>query len=256
MHTIKPHIFFILLVFAVSHFATAAIEKQYQKPKGWVNDYANVLSSSEESQLTRQLNGLEQRSSNQVFIAIFPAIPDGEYLEDFSNKIFELWKPGLADQNNGILLAIFIKDRKIRIEVGYGLEDVLTDAQANTLITEILQPHFRKGNYYQGIAAAMDVLIPAVEGKYQIPVKKKSKSKKSPFSTIITIIIIFAILSRFRGGGSSGFGTRRRGSMLGPFILGSFLGSSSGGGFGSGGGGGFSGGFGGMSGGGGASGGW
>jgi len=256
MHKIKSHILVILLIFAVSQLATAAIDKQYQKPQGWVNDYANVLSSNQEQDLTNQLSGLEQRSSNQVFIAIFPEIPDGEYLEDFSNKIFELWKPGLADKNNGILLAIYINDRKIRIEVGYGLEDVLTDAQSNTLISEILQPYFKKGQYYQGLAATLDVLIPAVEGKYQIPVKQKSKSKKSPFSTVITIIIILSILSRFLGGGSSGIGTqRRRGSILGPMILGSMLGSSSRGGFG-GGGGGFGGGFGGMSGGGGASGGW
>ncbi len=255
MFKIKSYISIIVLTFVVSQQAVAAIDKQYQKPQGWVNDYANILSGSQKNQLTSQLNGLEQRSSNQVFIAIFQEIPDGEYLEDFTTKIFELWRPGLADKNNGILLAIYIKDRKIRIEVGYGLEDVLTDAQSSTLISEILQPHFRKGEYYQGIAATLDVLIPALEGKYQIPVKKKSKSKKSPISTLITIIIIFAVLSRFRGGGSSGFGTRRRGGMLGPFILGSFLGGSSGGGFG-GGGGGFSGGFGGMSGGGGASGGW
>ena len=228
------------------------------KPQSWVSDYANILTPAQEQQLNSELNGLESRSSNQVFVAVFQEIPDGEYLEDYTTKVFEAWRPGLADKNNGILLAIYIRDRKIRMEVGYGLEDVITDAQANTLISGILQPNFRKGNYFQGIKATLDVLIPAAEGKYKIPVAKKSKKKKSsPFSSIIPIIIVLIIVSRFfRGGGSSGYGTRRRGgSILGPMIIGSMLGGSSrGGSFG--GGGGFGGGFGGLSGGGGASGGW
>jgi len=225
------------------------------KPKSWLNDYAEILSSSQEQQLAGMLDGLEKRSSNQVFIAIFPDIPDGEYLEDFTNKLFEKWRPGLADKNNGLLLAIFINDRKIRIEVGYGLEDVITDAQANTLIQEILRPNFKKGMYFEGIKSTLEVLIPAVEGKYQIPVSKKSKKKKSTGLSYIIFIIIIIISTFFRRGGSSGYGTRRRGGLMGPMILGSFLGGSSGGSFSSGGGG-FSGGFGGLSGGGGASGGW
>ena len=183
----------------------------------------------------------------------------GEYLEDYTTKVFEKWRPGLKDKNNGILLAIYIKDRKIRMEIGYGLEDVVTDAQSNTLIRERLQPNFKQGNYFAGIKSTLDVLIPATEGKYQIPVHQKSKKKKSS-GTLYVLFILFIILSTFfRRGGGTGMGTRRRGGMLGPFILGSMLGGSSGGSFGGGGGfggGGFGGGFGGLSGGGGASGGW
>ncbi len=226
------------------------------RPQSWVTDYADVLNAKQEAQLNSMLSGLEQRSSNQIFVAIFSEIPDGEYLEDYTTKVFEKWRPGLKDKNNGILLAVYIKDRKIRMEIGYGLEDVITDAQANTLIQEILRPNFKQGNYYAGIKSTLDVLIPAAEGKYQIPVRQKPKKKKSS-GTLYVLFILFIILSSFfRRGGGRGVGTRRRGGMLGPFILGSMLGGGSSGGSFGGGGGGFGGGFGGLSGGGGASGGW
>lgn len=205
---------FIILSILILPLMLLANTKMPDRPDSWVNDYAGVLSSAEERNLTSMLEGLESRSSNQVFIAIFKEVPDGEYMDDYTNKLFEKWKPGLADKNNGLLLAIYMQDKKMRIEVGYGLEDVLTDAQSNTLITEVLRPSFKKGQYYGGIKAAMDMLIPALEGKYQIPVKKKSKSKKSPVNYIFVVMMILIVISRFfRGGGSSGMGTRRRSTL-------------------------------------------
>ncbi|MGD9487769.1 MAG: YgcG family protein [Calditrichaceae bacterium] len=228
-----------------------------EKPQSWVNDYANVLSASEKQTLTGMLQGLEQRSSNQIFVAIFESMPENTYLEDFALKLYDKWKPGLAEQDNGVIMVIFINDRKVRIEVGYGLEDVITDAQSGTVIRDYMAPYFRQGDYYHGIEAALSVLIPAAEGKYQIPVKSKNKNKGGNFTYYIILFILVMLISKFfGGGGSTGYGSRRRGSGFGgPIIFGGFGGGSSGGGFG-GGGGGFGGGFGGMSGGGGASGSW
>ena len=226
-----------------------------EKPQSWVNDYAGVLSASEESDLEGMLSGLEKRSSNQIFIGIFQKLPENSYLEDFTVKLYDKWRPGLADQDNGILIVIFIDDRKMRIEVGYGLEDVVTDAQSGTVINEYMVPNFRDGDYYAGLKSALNVLIPAAEGKYKIPLKttKSTRSKKSPFSWIITLFIIFVVMSRLLGRRrSTAYGSRRRGAgYVGPFFFGGGSGGSS-----FGGGGGFSGGFGGMSGGGGASGSW
>ncbi len=226
------------------------------RPQGWVSDFAGVLSASQKQNLNNQLQSLEQRSSNQIFIAIFPNIPEDEYYEDYTAKVFKDWGIGLKSENNGLLLAVFMKEHKIRIEVGYGLEDVITDAQASTVIREYITPAFKKGNYFEGLNAALQVLIPAAEGKYKIPLKNKSaKTKKSNGKTFYVIMILFFILLRFFKGGGSGMGTRRRsGLMWLPFFLGGFGGGNGGGG--SFGGGGFGGGFGGMSGGGGASGGW
>ena len=250
--------FLLLLVLAVR--PVSAQTQLPDKPTAWVNDYAGVLSSSEKQELNRALEQLENRSSNQIFIAIFNKMPEDTYLEDFTVRLFEKWRPGLKNKDNGVLIVIFIQDRKIRIEAGYGLEDVITDLYAKRIIDNLIAPHFRKGDYYGGLKAALAVMIPAVEKKYQIPIKqKKKKSKDTSFGGIITLLILLFIISRFFRGGSTGIGTRRRGSAMWgiPFFFGGF-GGGSGGGFSGGGfsGGGFGGGFGGLSGGGGASGSW
>jgi uncharacterized protein len=225
-----------------------------EKPESWVNDYANVLSNSEKQNLEVMLSDLEKRSSNQIFIALFRTMPENYYIEDFAVKLYDKWKPGLAEQDNGILMVIFIDDRKIRIEVGYGLEDVVTDAQSGAIIRDIIAPRFQNGDYYGGIKAALDVLIPAVEGKYQIPVEQqRTRSKESPIAGVLIVFFIFIVLSRLFSRRSTGYGSRGRHTGFGgPFIFGGGRGGF-GGGISSGG---FSGGFGGMSGGGGASGSW
>lgn len=227
-----------------------------EKPTAWVNDYAGILSASERRSLDNRLSELQQRSSNQIFIALFTRLPENSYLEDYVVKLYEKWRPGLAEQDNGILIAVFVQNRELKIEVGYGLEDVVTDAQAGALIRNIIAPEFKRGDYYAGLNAALDQLIPAVEGKYQLPVPQENKKKKGiPIEFLITGFFIFIVLSRLlRGKQSTGYGSRPRGSGFGgPVIFGGFGGGRSSGGFS---GGGFSGGFGGMSGGGGASGSW
>ncbi len=226
------------------------------RPQAWVNDYAHVLTDYQLQHLNKRLKDLERSSSNQIFIAIFKKIPESSYLEDFAVKLFEKWRPGLKNENNGLLIVIFIDDRKIRFEVGYGLEDVITDAYSKRIISNLIAPHFRKKDYYSGLNSALDVVIPAVEKKYQIPIKgQKTSNKKDNFGgLVIALIILFVILRFFRGGGG-GIGTRRRGGFISGMFIGSMLGGGGGGGS-FGGGGGFDGGFGGFSGGGGASGGW
>jgi uncharacterized protein len=223
------------------------------KPESWVSDDAGILSVSEKNILNAMLGNLEQRSSNQIFVAIFNNLPQNYYLEDYAVKLYEKWRPGLEKQDNGLLILVFIEDRQMRIEVGYGLEDVITDAQSSVIINQYITPEFRQGNYFTGLKSALDVLIPAVEGKYKIPLEKQSEGERSPLGIIIIILVIFFIMSRFGGNKPGGIGSKTRGKYSsGPFMFGGF------GGFGGGssGGGGFSGGFGGLSGGGGASGRW
>ena len=224
-----------------------------EKPSSWVNDYAGILSAPQSSDLDAMLSGLEKRSSNQIFIAIFSKIPENTYIEDFAVKLYDKWKPGLAEEDNGVLILLFIDDREMRIEVGYGLEDVITDAQAGAVIRNQMVPQFRNGDYYGGLKAALNVLIPAAEGKYQIPIENENKERKqTPFVFYIILFIIIIFISRiFSRRRYTGYGSKGRYGG-GPIIFGGFGGGRSGGGFG--GGGGFSGGFGGMSGGGGASG--
>jgi uncharacterized protein len=247
----KLIIFFLL--FILLNISLYSQEVLPQKPESWVTDDANVLSGIEKRTLTEMLSSLEKRSSNQIFIAIFKQLPQGYYLEDFAVKLYDKWRPGLADKDNGVLIVAFIEDRKIRIEVGYGLEDVITDLQAGRIIQYYIAPQFKEGNYYQGFRDALQVLIPVVEGKYQLPQNSADKEKNEGISLVhifIGLFLLMMIYRIFKGPHSTGFGTRRRGTFFPiPFPGG----GRSSGGFG---GGGFSGGFGGLSGGGGASGSW
>lgn len=175
--------------------------------------------------------------------------------------ILRSWGIGTKDKNNGILILAAIEDRKIRIEVGTGMEGVVPDAIANRIIDENIKPNFRNGNYYQGFDEAVDRIIEASKGEYKGTPNRRDDSSNAPGLVILLIIIVVIIsILRNRGGGGGGGTTISRrgwGGWIGPMGgFGGFGGGSRGGSWGGGGGGGF-GGFGGGSGsGGGASGNW
>lgn len=237
-------------------------------PPRLVNDLAGVLSSSEVQQLEAHLLGYNDTTSNEIAIVLIKTLNDYP-IEDYANKLLREWGIGRNKLNNGVLILAAMDDRKIRIEVGYGLEGAIPDITANRIIEEDIKPNFRSGDYYEGLRAAADHIIGAAKGEYKgTPNRARGSSgrKGLPFGLIVFVIIMIIVFSNRRGGGGGGGGfmSRRgyRGGWLGPFILGSMLGRGSGGGWGSGGGGGWSGGGGfggfggGSSGGGGASGSW
>jgi uncharacterized protein len=246
----------IFLVFTFLHVGTSLAVRPSaipEKPVSWVSDYAQVLNPAEQEQLNQRLALLEKETSTQIFVAIFPALPEDFYLEDFSVKLFEQWRPGSNHNNNGVLLTIFMADRKLRIEVGYGLEDVLTDALSDRIIQAEILPHFKNGAYASGISQGIDAIVAAVAGKYQEPVEG-AESSVNWVEILIFLIIAVIILSRFFGS-STTFSSRgsSRNFWGGS---GGFFPPIGGSGRSSGGGSIFRGGFGGMSGGGGASGSW
>ena len=243
-----------------------AVFADFPKPVSWVNDYAGILADDQKRELDRLLGDFERTDSTQIFVSIMDSIPDGFVLEDYVNRLFSAWGIGQAQTDNGVLLAIFIRDRKMRIEVGYGLEDRLTDATSRLIIANEIAPAFKQGDFYRGIRNGTGAIVQATRGAYAgKPAKKKGSGRNisDTISTVAFFVILFLILNRMRKGGRSiligGGGSRYRTSRYrsGSRRSSGFGGFSSGGGGGfSGGGGGFSGGGGGSSGGGGASGGW
>jgi len=173
---------------------------------------------------------------------------EGYPIEYYANEVAEKNKIGTKKHDNGVLFVVAKKDKKMRIEVGYGLEGALPDALASSILRNEVRPYFRRGDYYSGIAAGLTAIMKATVGEYKNNQKKNDEEEGLPIGTIVFIIIM--ILSLF-GGRGSGLGLL----WLGAGMLGG--GGSRGGGFGDSGGGfgGFSGGGGGF-GGGGASGGW
>lgn len=222
--------------------------------KNRVNDYAGILSSGEEARLERLLLDAENKTSSQVVLMTLRSL-EGEDLEDFAVRTAEKNKIGRKEFDNGVLMLVVPGDRKIRIEVGYGLEPIITDLKSGYIIRELITPYFKKNDYYGGINRGLTAVTGLISKEFDITPEQLSRYKKKggrkkgrhfPFSVVIFIIIV--ALSFFRGGGRGG-----RGRGGGIYFFGGGFGGGSSGSFG--GGGGFSGG-GGSFGGGGASGSW
>jgi len=135
---------------------------------GRVVDRAELLSPDIEAALTQRLAAHEDSTTNQVAVLTIPSL-NGEVLEEFATTVFRAWALGQADANNGVLLLIARDDRKIRIEVGYGLEGELTDRLAGYIIREEMTPRFRAGDFESGTLAAVEAILGALEGTYEEP---------------------------------------------------------------------------------------
>lgn len=236
---------------------------------GRVVDSASMLSQSEKQELEGLFAAFEAKSSDQIVVATLPTLA-GENLEDYANRLFRHWQLGQAGENNGVLFLIARDDRKLRIEVGYGLEGTLTDALSKIIISQIVVPQFKAGNFGAGILEGSKMILKVLSGdSAELEARKNRNPVAEPvnwefwiFITLWGIIFFgpmgFAILApvfgekigkgRYRWLGietSTSSGSGRRSS--GGYSSGGWSGGSSGGGFSGGGG---------SSGGGGASGGW
>ena len=235
---------FLLLVLLVSPAAALDIPSA----TGYINDTAGVLSQETKLKLEQFLRDFEKSDSTQLVVLTIPTL-DGEALEDYSLRVLESWGVGQKDKDNGALLLIAKTERKIRIEVGYGLEGRLTDLLAGRIIDNEISPRFKQGDFDGGVISGVVAMAEAVRGEYTGTGRTNKKKKKSPFGFILPLLF-------FGGPFLARLGRGRRGSRRGGFYVGGpFMGGGGFGGGGFGGGGGFSGG-GGGGGGGGASGGW
>ena len=219
-----------------------------------VTDLAAVLQPQQRSNLEQELTAYEQRTGHQFAVLTVPTLA-GDPLEDFSMRVAEAWKVGDKKRDDGLLVLLALQERKVRIEVGYGLEGVVTDAVAKRVISEHMAPEFREGDYAAGLLAGLQTLMKAAQGESLGPPKRDEKPS-SRADWVIPLIFVVALIffTRNRRGGG-GRGGRGAGFLMLPFLG---MGGWSSGGRGSGGGG-FGGGFGGGGGGfggGGASGDW
>ncbi len=236
-------IFLFLLI-----ISAAFAQPEIPQLKYWANDFTNTLNQNQVSTLNTELKTFQDSTSNQVIFLMISTL-NNYPLEYYSMDVAKKNKIGTKEHDNGVLFLVVKQDRQMRIEVGYGLEGALPDALASSIIRNVIKPHFRNEQYYQGVKAGLDAIISAVKGEYVAKKNPDNVEKKTPIGTIL-MIIFFIIIFFLRGGGRrGGIGSAILwGGMLGGF--GGSGGRSGGGGFG-----GFSGG-GGSFGGGGASGGW
>lgn len=158
------------------------------KPEGYISDYAGMLSPAKYSALDRVLRSFANETSNQIAVVTFPSL-EWEVLEDFSIRLAEAWKIGQKGKDNGVILLIFRNDRKVRIEVGYGLESVLPDAVCKLIIENEIVPRFREGNYDAGIEAAINAIMAAIRGEYQV----QSPHSSTDWEMIMALIVVLLI---------------------------------------------------------------
>ena len=262
------------LVLWLAALPAFAAEINFPTLTGRVVDDAQLLTPQQEQALTDKLATLEQQTGDQLVVVTLPSLQDQE-IEDFGYQLGRAWGIGQKENDGGALLIVAPNERKVRIEVGYGLEGVLTDAYSSMIIRDDILPAFRTGDYAAGIIAGTDAIIaqltadPAEAQARAAEAKTAASEREAPILPAIIIFLIFFFLFISLVGAAAG-GKRRRGGKgdgLTPILIwaasealknqgrgGGRGGWGGGGGFG-GGGGGFGGGGGGF-GGGGASGGW
>ena len=164
---------FLFLIFAATFggFFLASVRAAEVIPPSpspdYIVDQANVLSPRTLDRIDRQLEDFERTSSNQLVVAIYPKMQSGDNINAYAQRIAESWKIGQKKNNNGVLLLIFTQDRKMTIQVGYGLEGALPDMIAKLIIDQDIAPHFKSGNYDAGVQAGVDAIIAATQGEYK-----------------------------------------------------------------------------------------
>jgi uncharacterized protein len=165
--------------------------------RGRINDYAALIPADKARQLEERLASFEKETGHQIAVLTIPSL-DGDALEDFSIRVAEAWKVGQKGFDNGAILIIAQKDRKLRIEVGYGLEGILPDAIANRIIQETIVPRFRTNDYSGGIEAGINAILNVTKGE-SLPATKHIKNQKSQLSSLATAMIMTAMLALFIG---------------------------------------------------------
>jgi uncharacterized protein len=204
----------VLLLFALALPAPAA---ELMPLTGRVVDRANLIDAATEALLVAKLEAFEAKSSDQIVVATMDSL-DGEAIEDFANRQFRAWGLGQAGENNGILLLVAKNDRKMRIEVGYGLEGTLTDLHSKLIIENTMVPAFRAGDFSGGISRAVDDIVLVLEGNAAELEARAERNQKGPELPVDWFVVLFFIVwaTIFVGGFVTAFLAPVFGKKLGP----------------------------------------
>ncbi|HNZ10788.1 MAG TPA: YgcG family protein, partial [Smithellaceae bacterium] len=157
----KKFIFFVIIAFALAVFPAFAVDVPFLT--GRVTDNAQILSDETRKAVTANLKAHEEKTTNQIAVLTVPTL-DGVSIEEYAVTVFNTWKLGQKGKDNGVLLIVAPKDRKLRIEVGYGLEGTMTDGIAGSIIRNAITPFFKNNDYDRGIDEGVRAIINVLEG--------------------------------------------------------------------------------------------
>lgn len=177
---------------------------------GHVVDQAGLLQATQAEALANRLRQFEQQHGSQIVVLIVPTVQP-ESIEQFSIRVFDAWKIGRKQANDGILLVVAVRDRKLRIDTGYGLEGAIPDAVAKRIVAERIAPQLRAGDPYAGLLAGVEQIMKLIEGEQLPPVKRAQTAQtgQGDFGELLVMGIVAAtivggvlslVLGRFFGG--------------------------------------------------------
>jgi uncharacterized protein len=224
-----------LLTLIGLYWRAEAAEQVPPAPKQYFNDYAGVVSPATASRLNKTLEDFERETSNQILVVLYPHMESDSSIEDYTVRVAQSWRVGQKAKNNGAVLFVFIQDRKMFLQVGYGLEGALPDALAKRIIENEIKPRFKNGDYDGGLSAGVAAILAATKGEYQGTGATAGDQGQGGLPGVVAVLVfafvfiaLIVILGRRKGYGSAYTGS--------GWTLGS--GGFSGGSWGSGGGGG------------------
>ncbi len=201
--------------------AVHAAEVIPPKPDRYFNDYAGVLSKEAALRFNEQLAQFEREASNQVVVAVFPKMQSDSSVDDYTQRVAQSWGVGQKDKRNGAVLFVFIEDRKMFIQVGYGLEGALPDITAFDITEYHIKPHFRSGDYEGALATGIDLICKAIRGEYKgsgkTVAEQHGRASAPSFLFFIIFIIVLIVISRVaRRLGGYGYSSGRGGPIFFP----------------------------------------
>lgn len=165
----------------------------------YVLDAAHWLNAGQFEALDEQLESFERETSSQILVTILPKVPDGEEMFDFSQHVFEAWKPGLKGKDNGAIFFVFAADHKLHIHTGRGLEGALPDARCKQIISDVVTPLLRKQDQAGAVAAGAKAMMAAAKGEYRGTGHTQLDGRRhgSPRGILITVacVIIYLLLA-------------------------------------------------------------
>jgi len=195
----------LALAIVVAAGAAHAANVDIPTLSGRVVDDAAILGPAARERLTAALEAHERATSNQIVVLTTSTL-GAEPIEDYANRVFHAWKLGQQGKDNGVLVVVVPHDRKMRIEVGYGLEATLPDAAAGRIIDHVMKPRFKAGDYEQGVSDGVTAIVAALEGRPEATTPSAAPDRFKPVpipwpARILIALIVFGILGLFTFGG-------------------------------------------------------
>lgn len=225
-----------LLLCTIAVTAAHAAEVIPPKPPGYFQDSAGVVSKEAALRFNEHLAQFERETSDQVVVAIFPKMQSDSDIADYTQRVAQAWGVGQKEKRNGVVLFVFVQDRKMFIQVGYGLEGALPDATAFDITEYKIKPRFRANDYEGGLAVGIESMFAAIRGEYtgsgKTDQERGNETKNGTgFLFFIIFIIVLIVISRIvRRLGGYGYSSRRGGPIFFPVGGGGWSSSGGGGG--------------------------